>query len=209
MKRIYQRLTKRQAILFKRAKVAIAEVEIVDQIVAFVGLATFFFGFFAGAVLNLYLIAINNPLVLQFRSALSYKSAIFGDGILLPIVNMVAASFLLKNWDYATKRIVQLAMVCGAAVTAWFHINQAMQGVINWAMPAPWQWNILGLWHGIYMFAVASLLSLFYLVVLGVVKEEREVSKEAFWVTVGIIAFFILLRLDYISINLSAFIPKL
>lgn len=207
MKGIYQRFTKRQALLVKKAKVAIAEVEIADQVVGFVGFATFFFGFGAGAVLNLYLLAIGHPLVHQFRGALTYKSAIFGDGILLPLINMLAASFILKNWKYATPRILQGSLVIGIWITAYFHIEQARNGVVNWAMPEPWHWNALGVWHAIYMFCVATLLSLFYLLVLKV-GREKEALRQALLVTAGIILFFVLLRLDYISIDLSTFIPR-
>ena len=194
--------------IYARAKTAVAEIDLEGQIVALVGFITFFFGFAAGAVLNLYLIAINHPLVHQFRAALSYKSAIFGDGILLPILNMIAASFVLKNWSLATKKTKQSALLMGLGVMLYFHINQAMQGIVNWAMPQPWHWNILGFWHMIYMFSVASLLALFYLVLIKYVKEEKELPLAAVIVSLGIIGFFVLLRLDYIAIDLSSFLPK-
>ncbi len=73
------------------------------KIILGTGLATFFFGFGAGALYNLYLIQVNDPLVTQFRASLSYKSAIFGDGILLPIINMVMVSFLLKHQQLLQK----------------------------------------------------------------------------------------------------------
>ena len=195
--------------LLNKAKVAIAEVEVTDQIVALVGLATFFFGFGAGALLNLYLLAINHPLVTQFRAALSYTSAIIGDGILLPIVNMIAVSFLLRNKEYVGKNSMQSAMLIGMGVTAYFHINQAVAGIVNWTMPAPWHWNVLGLWHAIYMFVVASLLALFYLTAIRVLVKEKEGGIEPVLVTAGIILFFVLLRLDYIAIDLTTLLPRL
>lgn len=194
--------------IYSRAKIAVAEIDLEGQIVALVGFLTFFFGFAAGAILNLYLIAINHPLVHQFRSALTYKSAIFGDGILLPILNMIAAAFILKNWDEVSIRMRQIALGMGLIVTIYFHINQAMEGIVNWAMPKPWHWNILGVWHMLYMLFVASLLSLFYLTVIKYVKEEREMPVAAIIVTGGIFFFFVLLRLDYIAIDLSSFMPK-
>lgn len=207
MRRIYQRLARRQALLVKRAKVVITEVDNREEIVALVGFATFFFGFAAGAILNLYLLAISHPLVEQFRSALSYKSAIFGDGILLPVINMVATAFILRNREFVGKKILRLALFLGITVTAYFHVTQAIGGIVNWAMPTPWHWNILGIWHAIYMFSVASLLSLLYLISIKVMKEEKEVPMEVMVVTFGIVFFFVLLRLDYISIDLREFLP--
>src|SRR4051812_2844382 len=120
-----------------------------EQLILLSGLATFFFGFGAGALYNLYLIKINDPLVTQFRSSLTYKSAIFGDGILLPIINMVMVSFLLKHKVLLTRKVKNLGFFGGALITAYFHITQALEGIVNWAMPSPWHWNLLGLWHAL------------------------------------------------------------
>lgn len=190
-------------------RVAITEIDTSDQIVALVGFITFFFGFAAGALLNLYYISINHPLVHQFRGALTYKSAIFGDGIILPIINMVAAAFILKNWDYVGRKTRETALVVGILVTAYFHINQAVNNIVNWAMPRAWHWNILGLWHGIYMFFVASLLALFYMLVIRYMKEEKDIPTAVVVVSVGIVIFFFLLRLDYIAFDLASFFPKI
>ena len=46
----------------------ITKVENKRLVVAGVGSATFFFGFFAGAVLNLYIVSIHSPLVTELRA---------------------------------------------------------------------------------------------------------------------------------------------
>ena len=172
-----------------------------------VGFATFFFGFAAGALLNIYLLWVHSPLVLQLRASLSYKSAIFGDGIILPIINMIAMSFLLKERNLVKKKTIQLALFLGACITLYFHIAQAMGGIINWSMPTPWHWNFLGDWHAVYMFSVASLLSLFYLVLIKKFRKEKHIGKEFFIVSFGLIIFFVLLRLDYMTVTMSSLIP--
>ncbi len=178
-----------------------------DYVIAWVGFATFFFGFAAGALLNIYLLWVGSPLVLQLRASLDYKSAIFGDGIILPFVNMIVMAFFLKNWSMLTKRIVYAGLFLGLCITAYFHVAQAMGGIVNWAMPTPWHWNFLGVWHAAYMFSVASFLSLFYLVIIKIVKKQKRVPTEAFVVTLGIVIFFVLLRLDYMTINLRSLLP--
>lgn len=207
MRRIYQGLAKRRAFFVTRTKTAITEIDNREVVIGLVGFATFFFGFWAGALLNLYLLAIDHPLVLEFRSSLSYKSAILGDGILLPIINMVAIAFILKHGEYIGRKLLEFALVIGMGITVWFHVNQAMQGLVNWAMPSPWQWNILGLWHAIYMFSVISLLSLFYLVSIKIMKQEKDIPIQAFVVSLGIALFFLLLRLDYVAIDPASLIP--
>lgn len=190
----------------------VAELVDVDnrRLVVFgVGFATFLFGFVAGALLNMYLLWVDSPLVLQLRASLTYKSAIFGDGIILPVVNMIVMAFLLKNWVMVRKRIVHTALILGFCITSYFHVMQAMEGIINWAMPKPWQWNALGVWHAIYMFSVVSFLSLFYLVLLKVMRHKKRIPKEAVIVTLGIAIFFILLRLDYMTIDLKSLIPQM
>lgn len=172
------------------------------KIIFLTGLATFFFGFGAGAILNLYLLFIQSPLVLQFRSSLLYISSIFGDGIILPIVNMIAVSFLFKNQKLMRRLTISLGLLLGLIVTSYFHISQAVQGLVNWSMPRPWEWNFLGAWHALYMFGVASLLCLFYIVFILNFKKQKKLHKEVLLVTVGIIFFLILLRLDYRNANL-------
>ena len=172
------------------------------QIIFATGLTTFFFGFFAGALLNWYLIAVNDPLVTQFRSTLNYTSAIIGDGIVLPITNMIMVAFLLNHRKYLNKYTKYGGFAGGVIITAYFHITQAVQGIVNWAMPTPWHWNVLGFWHFFYMLAVSTLISGFYIAVFQYIKREGRVPKSAFLASFGIVIFLILLRLDYFTIKL-------
>lgn len=192
-----------------RAMITRIGLELEEEIVVATGFLTFFFGFGAGAILNFYLLAINNPLVTEYRSVLTYSSAILGDGIILPIINMVAMAYFLKNREYLVVTTLRLALVVGLVITLYFNISQAVNGIVNWAMPQPWQWNFIGLWHAIYMLLVASFLSLFYLVTIRVLAREKELPSSVLLVTLGLVIFFLLLRLDYISLDLTQFIPRL
>lgn len=173
-----------------------------------VGFATFFFGFFAGGALHAYLMFVGSSFVEEFRGSLTYVSAIFGDGIILPLLNMLIAAFLLDRKQLVQRKIIYIALFLGFCITAYFHVAQAVGGIVNWAMPSPWQWNFLGLWHAAYMFSVASFLSLFYLIVLNIVQKEKHVPKEFFIVTAGLIFFFLLLRFDYMTVSLSSLVPS-
>lgn len=173
-----------------------------NKLILVVGFATFFFGFGAPAILNLYLLSINSPLVLQFRSSLMFISSILGDGVILPIVNMVAVSFLLRHKELINRLRVIWALVFGVIITAYFHIVQAAHGLVNWAMPKPWQWNFLGIWHAIYMFLVASFICFFYLVLLSAFKKKIYL-REVLIVTIGLIFFLILLKADYAVVDIK------
>ncbi len=172
-----------------------------------IGVSTFVLGFAAGAIVNLYLLLINDPLVANFRSSLSYKSSIFGDGVILPIINMFALWFLLENNQIIKKKMIRTAVFLGVLITLYFHINQAARGLVNWAMPVPWEWNLLGSFHAGYMFLAASFISLFYLTLIRYVRKNKTMPREAVIVTGGIILFLILLRLDYMSIVFA--LPKI
>ncbi len=172
------------------------------QIVITVGFATFFFGFFAGAVASFYLLSIHSALVSGLRTSLNFKSAIFGDGIILPAANMFAASFLITNAASVTKRILRSSLLLGTLVTVYFHLNQAINGLVNWSMPTPWHWNILGVWHAAYMFSVCTFLALFYLTTFKMMKRGK-IPYQFYIVTGSIILFFILLRLDYVTVSVG------
>lgn len=177
-------------------------------IVGLVGAGTFFFGFFAGAIASLYLLSIHSALVEGLRTSLNFKSAIFGDGIILPVANMFAASFLINHKKRIFKRLVRNSFLIGLVITAYFHLNQAINGLVNWAMPTPWHWNILGLWHAIYMFSVCTFLSCFYLVTFRFIRATKKVSYEAYVVTISLVLFFILLHLDYVSLSIGSLILR-
>jgi len=162
-----------------------------------VGIATFFFGFGLGAILNIYLLAINSPLVLNFRGSLTFISSILGDGIILPVVSMLAVSFLLNNKEFVNKLTIILGLISGLLITIYFHAVQGIEKLVNWSMPVPWHWNFLGLWHAIYMFSVTSLLSLYLIVMINYIRKNKKINKESVFIILGLITFFLLLKFDY------------
>ena len=166
------------------------------------GLATFVFGLLAGTLLNLYLVATNDPVVHQLRTVTSYQSAIFGDGLVLPVVNMAATSYLTRRRGQVGKRTALVALMLGAALTGYVHVMQAANELVNWSMPTPWHWNGVGLLHALYMFAVVSWLWLFVLALLGGAKRPTAMPREAGIVLAGVLFFLYLLRQDYGSAEL-------
>jgi hypothetical protein len=172
-------------------------------IIGMIGFGTFFFGFFAGAAFSFYLNAIHSAMFGTLRTSLQFKSAIFGDGIILPIANMFAASFLINQKKMLNAKLIKSSILLGLAITVYFHLNQALNNLINWAMPMPWHWNFLGLWHAVYMFSVSTFLSMFYLTVFRFSKTRKRVPREFWIVTVSLVLFSLLLHLDYLTVSLN------
>lgn len=167
-----------------------------------VGLGTFFFGFGAAALLNLYFLMIRSPLVLNFRSSLNFISSILGDGIILPVVNMLIVLFIIKNLALMSRVNIILGTVLGFFITIYFYITQAVKGLVNWSMPTPWHWNFLGVWHFFYMLSVASLISFYFLLLIKKITKDKVLPKDAFIIIGGIVIFLILLKLDYAKVGL-------
>ena len=120
---------------------------------------------------------------------------------------MICASFLLNQRKYITNKIINWSLVLGGLITAYFHVSQAMRGLVNWTMPTPWHWNFLGVWHAVYMFSVCTLLSLFLIVTIKTIRREKSVPWEFWMVLFGVVIFLVLLRLDYSAVSLSDFVP--
>jgi hypothetical protein len=170
-------------------------------LVGAVGFATCFFGFLASAALSLYLAANGHPLAHDFRTVLGYKSAILGDGLILPIANMAVATFLITRRRFVNRAFVLVALLFGIAITGCVHVFQATYELVNWSMPAPWHWNMIGLWHAVYMESVISWLALFILVVAKTVRQTDEIPREARLVLLCVLLFLSLLFLDYRSMD--------
>jgi len=172
------------------------------KIIWLTGLATFFFGFGAAAILNFYLYVVRSPLVLNFRSSLNFISSIFGDGLILPAVNMLVVSYILNNQKYVNKLSLTIGAIMGLLITIFFHVTQAVKGLVNWSMPTPWHWNLLGLWHFVYMLSATSLLSFYFVVSIMEVRQTKKLPKNFIFVILGIILFLTLLKLDYANVKL-------
>jgi hypothetical protein len=58
------------------------------------------------------------------------------------------------------------------------------------------------------MLAVSTLLALFYVVFIDSVRAHDAMVRDAVVVTAGIALFFLLLRLDYVSVEFGSLLPR-
>lgn len=151
-------------------------VAVVEQrpwlLLAIVFLATAFFGFAIQALGNVYLNWRGDPIVHQYRGTLTYTSAILGDGVLIPLVNVFMTSQLALWRRRPSLTEVGMAVLGGGLVTAFVHLYQAVNDLRNWAMPAPFQWTAIGYYHAAFMWAEVSGVLFFWGQVALVARES-------------------------------------
>ena len=160
---------------------------------------TLFFGFLTQAAGSLYLGLTHDPIVHTYRTTLSYTSALIGDAILLPIVNVLMAAQL---WEWRRRPRVSeivLSLLAGAALTVGVHLYQAVNEILNWTMMTPYSWTFLGYVHGGFMFAELSLV-LFFWGQVGLVGRDQPraiFSRRIAFVVLCSLVFMRLLLGDY------------
>ena len=164
---------------------------------------TVFFGFLVQALGNVYLRWRADPLVTEYRATLSYTSAVIGDGILIPMVNVFITSQLAVWRRRARVSEIALSILAGFLVTGLVHLYQAVNALVNWTMTAPFQWTTLGWYHFAFMWAEISFV-LFFWGQVGLVARDNPraiLSHRIAMVCLCGLLFLRLLFADYGYIN--------
>lgn len=161
--------------------------------------ATLFFGFIIQAAGSAYLRWTADPIVLHYRTTLSYTSALIGDAMLLPIVNVFITSQLSVWRRIPHPGEIVAALLLGALLTIGVHLYQAANALLNWTMLEPYAWTPLGYAHAAFMFAELSLVLFFWGQVARVGKERPRaiLSHRILIVVLCSLVFMRLLLGDY------------
>ena len=161
--------------------------------------ATVFFGFVVQAAGNVYLNWTADPIVSEYRTTLTYTSAVVGDGLLIPLANVFITSQLV-----AWRRRPRLAEVAGAVlgagvITVVVHLYQAVNALLNWTMVKPFEWTPLGYYHAWFMWTELTLVLFFWGQVALVAKENPRaiLSQRVGFVFLCGALFLRLLFADY------------
>ncbi len=155
-------------------------------------LATLLFGFAVQAAGSAYLRWTADPIVLNYRTTLSYTSALVGDAVLLPLVNVFMTS-QLALW----RRRPHLAEIGGAllgsaVITVGVHLYQAANALLNWTMLSPYSWTGLGYVHAAFMFSELSLVLFFWGQVARIAAERpRAIFSHRILIVVLCSLFFL------------------
>lgn len=164
-----------------------------------VALATYLLAFLVNALGSAFLEARQDPLVVRYRDTLDFTSAIVGDGFLIPIANVLVVSQLLQWRRVTRRREVVGALAFGAALTVAVHAYQALNALVNWTMPHPYSWTLLGYTHALFMWAELSLLAFFWSQAALVARLDRRAALHPRLLFVGLcmLIFLRLLLADY------------
>jgi len=161
--------------------------------------ATLIFGFVIQAAGSFYLRWTADPIALHYRTTLSYTSALVGDALLLPLVNVLMT---VQLWEWRRRphwSEVVAALLAGATLTLGLHLYQAANALLNWTMLEPYEWTPLGYAHAEFMFAELSFV-LFFWGQVGLVSRDRPrafFSRRILLVMLCSLVFLRLLLGDY------------
>lgn len=149
---------------------------------------------------NVWMLLTKNPLIKEHRPTLTFRSAIFGDGIILPVVNVLMMRSLARWRPRLGMDTALLPVLGGSAVSLLFHIAQGKGGMVNWTMTRPWRWNLLGYYHFVYMATQFSYMLLYFAQLLwhwrkGDITDDQ---KRDLVLILGLMGLFgLLLYTDY------------
>ena len=106
----------------------------------------------------------------------------------------------LHRWKPRLSLATLLPIAGGSAISLMFHVAQGRGGLVNWTMPQPWRWNLLGYYHFIYMATQFSYMLLYLTHLAGQVPTEgltAEQKRDLALIATSMAAFGLLLYTDY------------
>src|SRR5207245_3010363 len=109
-------------------------------LVGLVFVATCSFGFLVQAAGSAWLRWHNDPIVATYRTTLSYTSALIGDAVLIPLVNVFIVGQLLAWRRRPRTAEVAGAFLASAPITVFLHLSQQANVLLNCAMMQPYRW---------------------------------------------------------------------
>lgn len=149
---------------------------------------------------NVIMLLTKNDLIKKHRPTLTFRSAIFGDGLILPFVNVLMMKSF-KMWrPRLSERSTLISALGGSSISLLFHIVQGKNGMVNWTMTRPWRWNALGYYHFVYMATQFSYMLLYLTQLAGRWTKgeiDGEQKRDLALIGANMAAFGVLLATDY------------
>jgi hypothetical protein len=147
------------------------------RLMAITALATFAAALGVSGGTNVWMLITGNQLIKKHRPTLTFRSAIFGDGLILPFINVLMMRSFVRWQPRMSGRTALVPVFGGSFVSLLFHIAQGRGGMVNWTMTRPWRWNLLGYYHFVYMATQFSYM-LLYMTQLAGRWPKGEVGPE-------------------------------
>jgi hypothetical protein len=146
------------------------------------------------------MLSMQHPLIKRHRATLTFRSAIIGDGVILPIVNVLMMRSFVRWKPRMGGTPSAVAIPAGSGISLLFHLAQGSQGMVNWTMTRPWRWNWLGYYHFVYMATQFSYMALY---MAELVKRWRageidgSQKRDLAIIAANMALFGVLLATDY------------
>lgn len=185
-----------------KAKVE-AVIERIDQQALWFGVTTWLLSFGYQLAFFSYYRFFENPILSSGRNVFSYYSGVVGDGIILPMVNILIFLLLKDIGAHLSMRKFLSFLGLGLLLTVAIHLFQATSNLTNWAMPEPFVWSGIGRFHFFFMWWEFSFL---FFALSEVMRNWRDVTTNAWHFTLlgltwlGIGAFVASFIIDYAPI---------
>lgn len=132
----------------------------VDRNALYFGLLTWLMLFGYQIVFYSYYRHVESPLLTGQRNVFSYYSGILGDGLILPVLNILVFILLRSLGVRLHLKKLMFFLGLGLGATVATHFLQASLSLTNWSMPEPFNWSGLGKFHFFSMWGEFSFLFL-------------------------------------------------
>lgn len=162
-------------------------------------LATFAAALGVSGGTNVWMLVVGHDLIKKHRPTLTFRSAIFGDGVILPVVNCIMMDSF-RRWKPRLGPSSLIPIVGGSLVSLLFHFQQGRGGLVNWTMPRPWRWNMLGYYHFVYMSSQFTYMLLYFTQLAGHWRQGNvgpAQKRDLALIAACLAAFGALLYTDY------------
>lgn len=135
-----------------------------------------------------------------YKTLFDYYTGIIGDGIIVPLINILIYIFILNSGYQPSILTIVEALTIGITLDVAFHYAQARLELVNWSMPGRFQWNFAGRWHMISFPIQISYLALFVFALRthwGLMLSNPALKTATIGISGLCLLFLFLFAIDY------------
>lgn len=149
---------------------------------------------------HLWLILTRHPLIKEHKATLEFRSAVIGDGLILPFVSVLMMRGLRAWRARPGRRSVISSLLAGVLFTSAVHVGQVRNKMTNWTMPQPGKWNALGIYHMGYMASQFAFTSFYWQEAYRAWRSGKlndAQKRELALIMGGLVFLSVLVQTDY------------
>ncbi len=134
------------------------------------------------------------------RTLLNYYTGYIGDGMILPVLNVLIYLLLVSINFKPGALLVIFSLAIGVLTDIVIHYFQGKKALTNWSMSKPFKWNFAGYWHMVSFPVQIAYISLFFITLVSDFQQIIKNPASILFVlgAFGLMAFFVFLFIiDY------------